>query len=79
MHEGCSGSFVNGKQMVDKVRLMGFNEAMLPMAHDITCECGNTFEMDTFEAKCPKCGMVYGVTPCSSHDPSKIMPAGINY
>ena len=79
MHEGCSGNITNGRAMVDKVRMMGFSEGMLPMAHTISCECGNDFEMETFESKCPHCGMVYGVTPCSSHDPSKVMPAGINY
>ncbi len=79
MHDGCSGNMTNGRQMVDKVRMMGFSEGMLPMSHTITCECGNDFEMETFESKCPHCGMVYGVTPCSSHDPEKVMPAGINY
>ncbi len=79
MHSGCSGSFENGKQMVDKLRQMGFSEGALPLATEITCECGETFLMETFEAKCPKCNMVYGVTPCSAHDPKRIMPAGIDY
>ncbi|XMB85544.1 hypothetical protein RJG79_08960 [Mycoplasmatota bacterium WC44] len=79
MHDGCSGSFENGQQVVNKLRTMGFSEAALPIPAEITCECGEEFEMDTFEYKCPKCGMVYGVTPCSSHDPSKIKAAGINY
>lgn len=79
MHDGCSGSFEYGSQVVDKVRMMGFSEGALPIAFEISCECGKSFEMETFEAKCPHCGMVYGVTPCSSHDPSKIMPAGIDY
>ncbi len=79
MHGGCSGGEMTGQQSVDKLRMMGFSEGALPIPVDIKCECGNTFLMDTFESKCPKCNMVYGVTPCSSHDPSKIKPAGIDY
>ena len=26
MHDGCSGKFENGKQVVEKLRMMGFNE-----------------------------------------------------
>ena len=79
MHDGCSGSFQNGKQVVDKVRMMGFSDGALPMPLDIKCSCGNTFQMDFFEDQCPACKMVYAVTPCSSHDPSKAQPAGIDY
>lgn len=80
MHDGCSGSFENGKQIVDKVRQMGFSPQPMPMPMDIPCEeCGETFEMVTFEDKCPKCGMVYGVTPCHAFDPSNVKAAGINY
>ena len=25
MHDGCTGSFGDGKQVVDKIRTMGFN------------------------------------------------------
>jgi Zn finger protein HypA/HybF involved in hydrogenase expression len=78
-HSGCSGSFENGAQIVDKVRQMGFSEQFMPMPFDITCECGETFEMDKFEGKCPKCGMVFGVTPCHAFAPENIMPAGIDY
>ena len=38
-----------------------------------------TFEMVTFEDKCPKCSMVYGVTPCHAFDAANVKPAGINY
>jgi hypothetical protein len=79
MHDGCSGSFQNGAQSVDKLRTMGFSQGMLPLPHLIDCECGNQITMNTFEYKCPHCGMVYGVTPCSAHDPSKVGKAGINY
>lgn len=80
MHEGCMGSFENGKQVVDKIRMMGFNNQYMPMPLTIKCSnCGNEFEMETFEAKCPECRMVYGVTPCHAFDPSNIQAAGIDY
>lgn len=80
MHEGCSGSFENGKMVVDKLRMMGFTEMVMPMTTMLKCiECGEEFEMTHLETKCPHCGMVYGVTPCSTSDPSKIMAAGKDY
>lgn len=79
MHDGCSGSFTNGKQVVDKVRIMGFSEGALPMPLPINCSCGHSFTMEFFEDACPSCNMVYGVTPCSCHDPSKVQAAGIDY
>ncbi len=80
MHTGCSGSFENGKMVVDKLRMMGFTEMVMPMTIMIKCvECDNEFEMTHLETKCPHCGMVYGITPCGTSDPSKIMPAGKDY
>lgn len=80
MHEGCTGSFENGKMVVDKVRMMGFTEMVMPSTTMLKCvECGDQFEMTHLESKCPNCGMVYGVTPCSTADPTKIMAAGIDY
>ena len=80
MHDGCTGSFDNGKESVDKVRLMGFSEQYMQMPLDIDCtECGKTFSMETFEAKCPSCNMVYGVTPCHAFDPVNVKAAGIDY
>ena len=80
MHDGCTGSFTNGKQIVDKVRMMGFAQQYLPVHLNIKCEnCESLFEMTTFEDKCPNCNMVYGVTPCHAFDPDNIIPAGINY
>ncbi|MCA1928019.1 MAG: hypothetical protein LDL10_06105 [Calditerrivibrio sp.] len=80
MHQGCAGSFENGQQVVDKLRMMGFNEQYMPTAFDIKCEnCGEEFLMETFESKCPKCKMTYGVTPCHAFDKKHIKAAGINY
>ena len=80
MHDGCSGSFDNGKQVVDKVRMMGFAEQFLPVPLNVGCpECGLEFEMETFEDKCPECGMIFGVTPCHAFDPANVMAAGMDY
>jgi len=79
MHDGCSGSFANGKQVVDKVRMMGFAEQPMPMPLELKCECEENFEMNNFEDKCPKCGMVFGVTPCHAFDAANVQAAGINY
>lgn len=80
MHSGCSGSFENGKQVVDKIRMMGFASQPMPMPLVIECEaCNKTFEMNNFEDKCPNCGMVYGVTPCHAFDSSNVMAAGKDY
>lgn len=79
MHQGCDGVIDTGKQVLDKVRRFGFSNDKMPVVHTIECECGNTFEMTTFETKCDGCGMVYGVTPCSVKNPEAIKKAGINY
>ncbi|MGL5540709.1 MAG: hypothetical protein ACRDBX_03635 [Erysipelotrichaceae bacterium] len=79
MHQGCSGGEMSGKASVDKLRMMGFSEGALPIPVELQCSCGESILMDTFEFKCPHCNMVYGVTPCSSHDPSRIKAAGIDY
>ena len=47
---------------------------------EIKCvECEETFEMENFEDKCPKCNMVYGVTPCHAFDPANVHAAGVDY
>ncbi len=80
MHEGCSGTFSDGKQVVDKVRMMGFSPQNLPMPLQVNCEnCGAEFEMEFFESKCPECQAVHGVTPCSAFDPSNVRSAGVGY
>ncbi len=80
MHDGCTGSFGSGREVVDKIRIMGFNERPMPDGVTINCiECKNDFQMTHLETKCPSCGMVYGVTPCSTAYPERIKAAGINY
>lgn len=80
MHDGCTGSFGTGREVVDKIRMMGFNTREMPQPIEIKCiECGDTFEMTHLETKCPHCDMVYGVTPCSVNFPERIKAAGKNY
>ena len=54
MHDGCSGQFDNGRQVADKVRMMGFDIQPMPMPLEIHCKnCEKTFTMQTFLASCP--------------------------
>ncbi|MBB5021157.1 hypothetical protein [Desulfurispira natronophila] len=80
MHSNCSAQFDNGAQVVDKLRMMGFEQQHLPLAVAYTCvSCQADFTMETLMSHCPQCGMTYGVTPCHAHDPTNILAAGVNY
>ncbi len=80
MHDGCTGNFQDGKMIIDKIRMMGFNKNPIPNPITIKCiECNNEFQMTHLETKCPNCNMVYGVTPCSVSHPDRIKPSAINY
>lgn len=80
MHNGCSGAYESGKEIVDKIRMMGFNATPLASALEIDCSnCDNHFQMEIMESQCPSCGMVYGVTPCHSHSSEFAKAAGVNY
>jgi rRNA maturation endonuclease Nob1 len=80
MHDGCSGSFGNGEQIVNKLRQMGFSSYAMPAPVEIKCtSCETVFTMQTMEDKCNNCGMTYGVTPCHATDSGSVQPAGINY
>lgn len=80
IHDGCSGTFTDGRQVVDKVRMMGFAGQPMPVPLEVTCHhCGTGFTMQTFEFSCPSCQMVYGVTPCHAFDPENVQAAGIGY
>lgn len=80
MHDGCSGAFESGKEIVDKIRMMGFNTT--PMAKPLKIRCTNceaVFKMEYMESKCPSCNMVYGVTPCHCHSTEFVKAAGLEY
>jgi Zn finger protein HypA/HybF involved in hydrogenase expression len=77
MHDGCAGSFSSGLEVLNKVRMMGFAEQYTPMPLNVTCgDCAKEFEMETFEAKCPHCGMIHAVTPCHAFDGANVAAAG---
>lgn len=80
MHDCCSASFQSGKDIVDKIRMMGFNRSPLGAPLRISCtNCHTTFLMEYMESSCPRCGMVFGVTPCHSHSAEFVKAAGVNY
>ena len=50
MHDGCQGSFQSGKDVVDKIRMMGFNVNPLGAPLDIKCtNCDKNFKKTLFE------------------------------
>ena len=61
MHDGCSGKFDDGMQVLAKLRMIGFSKQTT---------------MTTFEYECPHCGMIYAVTPCRAFDVENILTAG---
>lgn len=80
MHDGCSATFETGKEIVNKIRMMGFNTNYLGTPLEINCSnCNTVFQMETMESQCPSCDMVYGVTPCHSHSAQFVKAAGIKY
>ena len=70
--------FRNGKQIVDKLRMMGFSDGLMPAPAEFDCEWEWSLLWKLFEFKCPSCGMVYGVT-CHAFDVENIKPAGKDY
>ena len=79
MHSGCSGKFDDGKQIADKLRMMGFSDGLMPVPAEFDCECGMELVMDTFEFTCPSCGLVYAVNHCHAFDVENIKSAGKDY
>lgn len=76
---GCTTNLRDGKDIVDHIKSKGKENFAPTMAHEIRCECGETFTLKTVIMNCPKCEMTYGVTPCGSGDRNNIKPAGIKY
>ena len=80
MYNACSDPNQSGRQIVDKIRMMGFNSTPVAAPFNLTCtNCSTEFTMEYMETQCPSCRMVYGVTPCQAHDKNSVKPAGINY
>lgn len=73
----CTGNFANGKDTLEKVRMMGYSSQYLAVPLIIKCEeCKEEFEMITYEDKCPHCNMIYAVTPCHAFDAANVKAAG---
>ena len=80
MHDGCGGSFTNGREVVNKLRMMGFSSGPLPAPFTLACHhCGEQMQMTTFEFACPRCGAVHGVTPCHAFSPHSVQCAGPDF
>lgn len=79
MCNGCSTNLKDGKNIVDHVKSKGKENFAPTVAHEIKCECGETFRLETVIMNCPKCEMTYAVTPCGSDDLNNIKHAGIKY
>lgn len=75
---GCS-SLKDGKAIVDHVINKGKGNQVPKIALQIPCQCGEVFTLEKVVMNCPKCGMTYGVTPCSSDDVKNVLAAGIKY
>jgi len=78
MCNGCS-SLSDGKAIVDHVKSKGKEHMSPTVAHEITCDCGEVFTLETVIMNCPNCEMTYGVTPCGSRDINNVKQAGIKY
>ena len=76
---GCSSRLKDGMSIVDHVKSKGKENWPPKMPLAISCECGETFTLETVIMNCPKCGMTHAVTPCSSDDINNVKLAGINY
>jgi Zn finger protein HypA/HybF involved in hydrogenase expression len=76
---GCTTSLFDGKAIVDHVKSKGKENFAPLVPHEIHCECGETFTLETVIMNCPKCEMTYAVTPCGSDDINNIKRAGIQY
>jgi len=78
-----AGPFSEGRDLVEFVyRAHGGAIAVAPIPGGIqtTCQgCGEKFVMQTFVAKCPKCGGVHAVSPPRAQDPNGVQFAGAGY
>lgn len=75
---GCN-NLKDGQDIVDHVKSKGKEHFASKIAHEMECDCGETFIFTTVIMNCPKCHMTYAVTPCSSGDKNNIKQAGVKY
>ncbi|MDD2371172.1 MAG: hypothetical protein PHQ32_04140 [Firmicutes bacterium] len=79
MSESCEGSLGKGQEVVDLVRIKGYSNTTMDKPLKIECDCGEKFLLETYEGKCPSCGIVYGVTPCHADSVENVRSAGKDY
>lgn len=75
----CTKDLNHGKDIVDLIKRKGKESVVPAIKHEINCDCGETFLLQTVIMNCPKCEMTYAVTPCGSDNKNNIKQAGINY
>ncbi|MEQ6378527.1 hypothetical protein RZN22_17995 [Bacillaceae bacterium S4-13-58] len=75
----CTNDLTEGVQVVDHVKSKGKDKLRPRVMHEIQCDCGETFHLQTVIMNCPKCEMTYAVTPCGSADIENVKQAGIKY
>lgn len=75
---GCN-NLEDGQAVVKHVISKGKQDMKPTVAHQIKCECGETFTLEKVVMNCPSCDMTYGVTPCSSADINNVKAAGISF
>ena len=76
---GCASNLKDGMAIVDHIKSKGKENWAPKKALEITCQCGETFTLETVVMNCPKCEMTYAVTPCSSDDVNNVKVAGMKY
>ncbi len=79
-----SGPFSQGKELVEFVHTAhngGIKDLSIPNGGLKTkCQgCGESFTLETFVGKCPKCGGIHAVSPPRCDDAANIQFAGVGY
>jgi hypothetical protein len=79
-----AGPFSEGRELVEFVSTAHDGAIKdLPISSGVletTCQgCGESFTLETYVGKCPKCGGVHAVSPPRSDDPANIQFAGADF
>lgn len=79
-----AGPFSEGRELVEFVSTAHDGAIKdLPISSGVLetkCQgCGESFTLETYVGKCPKCGGVHAVSPPRSDDPANIQFAGADF
>ncbi len=79
-----AGPFSEGRELVEFVSTAHDGTIKdLPISSGVLeakCQgCGESFILETYVGKCPKCGGVHAVSPPRSDDPANIQFAGADF